>query len=458
MNEVQKLQDERNKLFSDFSNNIIPKRMPIQVPLPHAVIAEYGGIDAFEFQYDYSKLAEAGEKFCDIIDTDACPVNGVGTTTRIPSFYQFTDAESFKIGGNGQVQHPETIGMLPEDYDYLIEDPYACLLERVIPRQYKALGLNEPIRRAQKMDAARASVKVQAMSMVPIVQKLITKKGYYSGAPFGSMGFTEAPFDFIGDLLRGFSGISMDIRRDKKKLIAACDAVFPLIYKFGLPENPHPEGIVSTPLHMPTFMRNKDVEDMWFPTYNKLLQQYSAKGVRVRAFCEDNWMRYLDLLQELPAGHILCFEYGDPKAIKEKLGNKFIIAGLFPLALVKSGTKQQCVDKAKELLDIMLPGGGYMFGFDKIPLTAEDVNLDNLVALLEFVKEYSVYPNAGESFGTPLNVEGFKVDESITRFKSKYNFGWDEFKKNYPLTPNSAREHLEKCYDANFKDNLVMLF
>ena len=37
--------------------------------------------------------------------------------------------------------------------------------------------------------------------------------------------------------------------------------------------------------------------------------------------------------------------------------------------MLKTGTVEQCVDKAKEILDILAPGGRYFFNFDKAPLT-----------------------------------------------------------------------------------------
>jgi hypothetical protein len=85
------------------------------------------------------------------------------------------------------------------------------------------------------------------------------------------------------------------------------------------------------------------------------------------------------------------FEYGDPKLIKEKLGKKHILNGFYPITLLKTGTKQQCIDKAKELIDILAPGGKYFFGFDKAIITADSVNLENLKAVLEYVSENAYY-------------------------------------------------------------------
>jgi len=102
-------------------------------------------------------------------------------------------------------------------------------------------------------------------------------------------------------------------------------------------------------------------------------------------------MRYIDYLAELPEGTIMLFEYGDPKLVKEKLGKKHIISGFYPVSLLKTGTKQQCIDKAKELIDVLAPGGGYYFGFDKVIITLDSANVENTKAVLDYVAENANY-------------------------------------------------------------------
>ncbi|MEG0378874.1 MAG: uroporphyrinogen decarboxylase family protein, partial [Eubacterium sp.] len=271
-------------------------------------------------------------------------------------------------------------------------------------------------------------------------------------------GFTETPYDFIADQLRGFGNISMDIRRHRSEIKEACEALLPLMFNMGLPETPHPEGNVFIPLHMPTFMREKDFVDIYLPTFKTLLEQYAALGVRCCLFCEDDWTRYADILMELPAGTQLLFEYGDAKVLKEKLGKKFILQGLYPVGLLKMGTKQQVIDKAKELLDTMMLGGGYSFAFDKEPMTLSEINLENWIALSEFVSEYGVYKNAGEAYGTPLNSESFVFsEEKIKPIKSKYWFDWDNFKKENPLVPDFAKKRFMKHNKSVFSFYMNLL-
>ena len=57
---------------------------------------------------------------------------GLGASL-IPAHYKNSGSRSFVMGANGFMQHPEVEGMSAEDYDYLISNPYDCLLERVIP-------------------------------------------------------------------------------------------------------------------------------------------------------------------------------------------------------------------------------------------------------------------------------------------------------------------------------------
>ena len=83
--------------------------------------------------------------------------------------------------------------------------------------------------------------------------------------------------------------------------------------------------------------------------------------------------------------------FGDPTVFKEKLGDKFILTGFYPLAMLKTGTLNEIQDKAKEIIDILAPGGRYIFSLDKSILRVSDVEIDKYQALLRFVKEYAVY-------------------------------------------------------------------
>jgi len=89
----------------------------------------------------------------------------------------------------------------------------------------------------------------------------------------------------------------------------------------GMPAEPHPLGSTFIPLHMPTYMREKDFLEIWLPSFQKMMEQYAARGVRSNPFLENDWDRYLDIVHDtFPAGSVLWMEKGDPKLVKEKTG------------------------------------------------------------------------------------------------------------------------------------------
>ncbi|MPW25465.1 hypothetical protein GC105_06660 [Alkalibaculum sp. M08DMB] len=460
MSDEMNLVQERSQIYRDFYNNKLPKRMPVEASFPNSLIAEFGGLDPISYQYDYTKLASAAEELCEKIYSDSCPITPPNiVSTRTPSIYEILNSRNFVMSKGGQVQHPEVVGMLPEEYPQLIEKGFDFLLETVVPRQHPNLSLDNSIKRSTALEMGKTALMNDTMSFIPIYMGLMQKYNYYPGSPMGSFAVAEAPLDFVADQLRSFSGISIDLRRNREFIKEACEAVLPLVYAWGLPAVGHPEGGTMLPLHMPTFMREKDFVELYIPTFKKQLEQYAAVGVRPTLFCEDDWMRYLDIIHdELPAGTKLMFEYGDPKIIKDKLGKKFILNGLFPVSALNKDTPQQIVDRAKELLDIMMPGGGYLFGFDKVILGAKDANIETWASLNNFLREHMVYDNPGESFGTPLNSEGFIRDfKLIPEVKSKYLFNWDEHKAKYPHTPDIAKGKFEKASHDIFVSYMNLL-
>ncbi|GAB6153757.1 hypothetical protein JCM17380_25070 [Desulfosporosinus burensis] len=222
------------------------------------------------------------------------------------------------------------------------------------------------------------------MMNTAIVSGKLTAKYGYANIPFMA-GMCEAPFDFLADQLRGFKGINMDVRRIPEKVEAAAEALTPLMVKMGMHPFPSQYGATFIPLHMAPYLRTKDFEKLYWPSFKKMVWGLKEAGLTALSFAEQDWMRYLDYLTELPDNTRIWFEYGDPKLVKEKLGKQHILTGFYPVTLLKTGTKQQCIDKAKEIIDIMAPGGKYFFSLDKIPVTTDSVNLDNLRAVSEYV-------------------------------------------------------------------------
>ena len=288
------------------------------------------------------------------------------------------------------MQHPEISGMDAEDYDAFIKNPFDVMLEKILPTLFPALD-TDPVTRSVNMAKGIVAYREEQAVMAKIRSDATAKYGYLKPPANSSGGGIKCPFDFLADFIRGFGNILIDCRRHPEQVIEACDAVFPLLIRKATPSNPHYMGTTSITTHMPGFMRTKDFEKFYYPTFKKMIETFVDSGMGVRVFCEGDWMRYLDHLRDLPENVRLRFEYGDPKIIKEKLGDKHIISGLYPISILQIGTKEEVINKAKEYLDILAPGGRYYFEFDKSAITCQGNMRENIIALSDYLRDNATY-------------------------------------------------------------------
>lgn len=384
MSVVAEVADEKTQLFRDLINGKVPKRVPISNSASMEFAIQYAGMDLAETQWDTTKLEVVYNKFCQDFVSDINPV----ASLRNAVFYQILGSKAIIMGSNGYMQHPEVVGLWPEEYDEFIASPYNCIVETILPRLYTELDA-EPGKKAMALAKAMRVYSDEAANLGTIREKMQAKYG------FASMGsaMTEAPFDFMADFIRSFKGISGDVRRYPDKVLAACEAVTPLLIKKGTLANPSMLGFTNIPLHMAPYMRDKDFETFYWPTFKRLVEALVDMGQNVSLFVEQDWTRFLDYLYELPENTVMRFEYGDPKVIKGRLGKKHILSGFYPATLLQTGTKQQCIDMAKELIEILAPDGKYWFNTDKVVI-ATDSNgriADNLKAVLKYVYENTNY-------------------------------------------------------------------
>ena len=448
MSDIKKIQEERNQNFKNIYESKIPNRVPVNITFPFGTIAELAGLNLLEAQWNPELIEPAVQYVSERMYTDVVPG---GTSLRFPSYYQTLQSKSFVMGTSGVFQHPDVSGMKPEDFDYLISNPLECIYEIVIPRLYTGLDLNNPIEMMRKFTKAFKGYQQDKAITGAIENRIAEKYGYCSIVPVGSSGFTEAPYDFLADTLRGFRGVAVDIRRRPKQLQAAIEALYPIVLKKGMPKTISNYGHVFMPLHMPTFMREVDFANHWWPSFKRLLEEYASMGIHCKIFCEDNWDRYLDYLNDLPTNTVLLFEYGTPKRIKEKVGKKHIISGLYPVTYFKNHTKEECVDLAKELIDTLAPGGKYIFDFDKRPLSGAEVDLEKFNVVTKAVHEYGVYTsNVGEVVGDVFHKEDYTVDPKNRNLDSRYYLTKEQMLKENPSLTETGADRMASIEDEIF--------
>jgi uroporphyrinogen-III decarboxylase len=389
-----------------------PDRVPVMLPVEFYP-AYYAGGNLKAVMYDYDELKRAWLKFLHEFDMDSF----IGPSLVFPG--KVMDMINFKLmkwPGHGLAddapvyQYIEGEYMPPEEYDALIRDPADYLLRYFLPRSvgafeaFKKLGPitpfvgipvwyvtqfgNPDIRAAYQtlLDAGQEGMKW--MEAVMDVSQAALEAGY----PNIWGGMSGAPFDMIGDMLRGTAGIMMDMYRRPDKLHEAMERLVPITVNeavgmadaSGCP-------IIFMPLHKGTggFMSNKQFETFYWPTFKKVMMGLIDEGLVPLPFAEGNYEPRLEIIKDMPrASMIWWFEQMNMARAKEILGDTVCIAGNLPVSVLCNGTPQDVKERCRQLIEVCGKGGGYM-------LTAaaymDKGNPDNLRAMMAAAEEYGVY-------------------------------------------------------------------
>ncbi|MDR2519540.1 MAG: uroporphyrinogen decarboxylase [Eubacteriaceae bacterium] len=445
--QAKELAAYRRKLLVDLYSGIVPDRIPVSNALSLELFIEYAGKDLMltQYNYNYEELIEIFEKAMEINVGD--DFNAAFARNAVAGL--ITKNTFSVMSSSGFIQHPENSIMNADEYDQLIADPEAFIGEVVIPRM-SPLYSQSPTMFAVAFLRAFLSNMDQNMALGRASSEIGAKYGY--PAPTAPMSMSGVPFDELADSLRGFRNVTIDIKRQPQKVLDAMEALMPK--NIASADLPYVDITQSSAImtHMGVFLNTKDFERFYWPDFAKLCHIAGERNTHMFIFCEGDWTRFYDHLYDLPAGCRFMFEYGDAKAIKDKLGKKHIVGGLYPVTYLKSKTKQECIDKAKEIIDIMAPGGNYQFQFDKQALSLSDINVENYVAVLNYVIDNGKYANAGQKASGEFDFTNFQGTvkpylKDYPPFKSKFDLPFEEFIKGFPVPAEKALPLMKMQYE-----------
>lgn len=382
---MTQLQQERNQIYSDVFNGKKPSRVPITVLMNIEAALEYFNYSILRDFYSAEKCFEAADKMAQLLETDTIPVSPATTPGAV---FRYIGQKFMVPGDDGFFQHPDISPMEFEEYPELIEDAFEFIVNKVHPRVFSVFD-DKPELGHLKIKIAREVVNAQFAGMAA---KLIEKHNRTSICTAPSMSW--APFDFIADYVRSFSTMLIDMRRKPQWVLDACDSVLEYLLRQARALPPAPQGKtneIMMPLHMPPFMRPKDVEKFYWPTFKALVAGIEDVGYTPSIFFEQNWDPHLDMIQDLPGHYVAKFESSTNEMIAKKVPNRVIIQGAFPTTMLRSATKQQCIDATKEMIDVLAPAGNYIFCTNKRFIRGNDIVADNLQAVIKCVQDYGRY-------------------------------------------------------------------
>jgi len=389
-----------------------PDRVPVMLPAAN-LPAFYAGGNLKKVMYDYDEMKRAWRKFLYEFEMDTFMGPGLVLPGKV------LDGVDFKLHvwpGHGLPDDAETYQfveseiMRADEYDALIRDPSDFWLRIFLPRAVGALKPLETlpqltpmvgipvfyfiqygrpeIQEALKalMEAGKEGMKWQKEVMEFSLEAL------EAGFPSLWGGLSGAPFDMIGDFLRGTQGIILDMYRQPDKIIEAMERMVPIVVDEAVASaNASGCPVIIMPLHKgdDTFMSDEQYEKFYWPTLREVMMGMINEGLIPMPFAEGRYNRRLEVIKDLPRGSaVWWFDQTDMANAKKILGDTICIAGNIPVSTLRTGTPQDVKEVCRQLIEVCAPGGGYILTGGA---ALDKGNPDNLRAVTEAAKEYGVY-------------------------------------------------------------------
>ena len=406
---------QREKRVNDAIALRVPDRVPILVFFSFFP-PRYSGMTVQEVMYDPEKMWQAQWKTLMEFEPDM-DQNPYGLRFLGP-LLEALDFKQLKWPGHGvdpnlTYQFVEGEYMKADEYDAFLLDPSDFMMRRYLPRVCGALkGLEKlpPLHgiisyymgmslglasfgSPEVLEALEALKKAGQESMrIGAYARQYAEKAKEAGFPMQFGAVSQAPFDTLGDFLRGTKGLMLDMYRRPEVLIKACERLLPFMFEMAVNAtrasgNPR----VFIPIHkgLDGFMSLAQFKRFYWPTLKELFVALINEGLNPCPLWEGDCTSRLETIKDIPPGKaIYAFEATDMIKAKEILGDTVCIRGNVPLSLLATGTTEDVKACCKRLIDVVGKGGGYIMDAST---GLEDAKPENVKALFEFTRSYGVY-------------------------------------------------------------------
>ncbi len=411
--EAAKAYKVRAQRIVDVFNVKEPDRVPVSLPLGNLPFILHG-VSMHDVMYDIGKGIDAcqafNEKYSEELEYFAVPFAAPAKA------FEILDYKLYAWPGHGlsldapQYQFVEGEYMTVEEYDDLIRDPSDFWLRTYLPRifgSFESFRMLAPlpdileIPTGQLMPLALPQVQDTLQRLIDAGKEIqkrneISAKRMSFGPANGfpsTMGLLNvAPFDAIGDTLRGTRGIMMDMFRHPNKLLKAIDVMTDLIIHSILHNPMFSRSLtVIFPLHKGAdgWMSQKQFETFYWPSLKKVMDALIQEGIICLMFAEGGYTTRLETVTDFPKGSVVWwFDQTDMLKAKKILGSKFCIQGNVPSSLIVTGSAADVKQCCRKLIEGCAKGGGYILAAGCV---ADNPKLENLQAMLAAVREYGVY-------------------------------------------------------------------
>lgn len=387
----------RLKRYVTALRNEKPDMVPIR-PFVAEFVAKYAGVSIQAATHDYRVAFEACLRCAEDFDWDAVVPNMIYVWTGL------VQAMGLKYYGIPGLDLPENVAfqykeppeenafMKPDEYDLLIANPTDYLLNVWLPRVSQFV---QPpcgnVTREHNLALLKGGMAMMEYfnALGGLVQELKTRCGTVAAIS----GMLKAPLDVIADKLRGYYGLVSDLYARREKVLAACEALMPHLFRIAL-DGADPEKNVPIAFWMHRgcvpFITPEHFRNIYWPTLKPIVEELWKRGHQVLFYAEGNWDYHLETFRELPPGSIVYHvDKGDIFKVHRVLGDRFAISGGLPNDLLALGTPEEVRAYCKRLIDGVARDGGYIM--DAGAIIQDDAKVENVRAMTEFTREYGQY-------------------------------------------------------------------
>jgi len=412
--DAEKTYRERARRLIDAYNLKEPDRVPVLVNTGSIPAYEYG-LNYRIVSYEYDKLIEVwsrfnGEHALDL-DTLAMPQRIFPSKVLDLLGYKLYNWPGHGLSDTARgFQYVEGEYMKADEYEAFLRDPSDFWLRIYLPRVFgvfESFGMFKPLTHLVElpmmdfMPLARPDVQAALLALVEAGKEygkwMNAGREYLGkmaalGYPVMRSAYAKAPFDTLGDTLRGTRGILLDMYRRPETVLEAIDKVAELTISTEISAaNTLGTLNIMFPLHKGAdgWMNQKQFETFYWPTLKKVVDALINEGFLVTLFAEGNYNSRLESVNEFPKGAVTWwFDQTDMAQAKRILGDQCCISGNVPTSLLVTGTAQEVKNYCRNLIEVCGPGGGYIL----CPgASTDEAKLENLKAMMSAAKEYGVY-------------------------------------------------------------------
>jgi hypothetical protein len=401
----------RAKRIADSVQLKVPDQVPVELTFG-IFPALYAGFTAEDVLFDRKKNFEAYKKTVTDFQADTFrfrPAQG--------TMLEFMECKQVMLPGRGipvnsNLQFVETeCETADEFYDAFIEDPTGFMLKVHWPRIF---GVLKPLAQLRPLDAG-FSYYLGMPGIIPgfgapgvrdAFQRLCeagnmaleeaefgrakSREIMKMGFPLDAGGVSHAPFDTVGDFIRGTKGMMLDLFRRPEKIIAATEKLVPMMIKMGLHARNALSPFVFMPLHKGCdgFMSLEQYKTFYWPSLRKVAIGLIEEGLVPILFFEGENTSRLEVIKDIPKGKaVYHFEKVDLFKAKDVLGDTVCFRGNVPVSLLCTGSSEEVKAYVKRLIDTFGRNGGLIVDSGAI---LDEAKPENVKALVDSTKEYGV--------------------------------------------------------------------